>query len=123
MRKRELLKMTVGLVAKWQTRLLLSDWEFAVAVVEKEDMVIGATGAEIGWDSETMRAEIRVLKDWEDGHLDRLEEVIVHELLHCHRVAGAWDGFKKAERRRLCHLEDKFLDRLGRILVEVARAR
>lgn len=122
MRKRELAKRTRDLVAKWQGKLLLSDWQFFVAVAEKEDMQTGSTGAEIEWISETMRAQIRVRSEWADTDLDSLEEMVVHELLHCHRGKRTWDGFKKAELRRLCQLEDDFLDLLARILVGMDRA-
>lgn len=121
MRKRELAKRTRDLVAKWQGKLLLSDWQFFVAVADKEDMRTGSTGAEIEWLSETMRAQIRVRSEWADTDLDSLEEMVVHELLHCHRSKHAWDGFKKPEQRRLSQLEDEFLDALSRILVEMDR--
>ena len=77
------LSETTKLVAEWQTRLRLLDWDIEIRVIDNHESY-GSIAGELKYKYATIKlcSESTINRDW--GGCQDYEVIIVHELLHLH---------------------------------------
>lgn len=115
------------LVALWQKRLRIQDWDLTVTVHSEAEMA--REGYENVWgicfvEIHKKRASIKISNAvGSDGSKDTFESVLVHELLHV-MIPGRDLGVDVAEHESAPHIAyERIIDQLSHILVEAYRGK
>lgn len=116
------------LLRAWQKKLHLDDWDISVVTVE-DNTLETECGTAIGQCSRGPRGMTAVITMAVTDTRERVENTIVHELLHCLVAPMARESDRMAEympratmdicRDRLCDYEENVVERMARVVIEL----
>ena len=110
-----------ALLAEWQRRLRLRDWDVRIKCVRGYDISLPGTDGTCTWQLETKRAIVEILDPMDYppsrfGYDQDVERTLVHELLHLH-----FAPFAATDDRLADAAQEQAIDLIAAALVSAKR--